>query len=51
MTAFSMKLLAAELEALGVLIADPVLKYYGDQLIHYIGGTAVDYKSRMSITV
>ncbi|RSZ57799.1 hypothetical protein HF313_24660 [Massilia atriviolacea] len=46
----SMKLLAAELEAVGELIDDPVLKYYGDQLIQYISGTAVDSKSRMIVS-
>ena len=45
----SMKLLAAELEALRELIDDPVLKYYGDQLIRYMCGSSVDSKSRMIV--
>lgn len=46
----SMKLLAAEIEALRELIDDPVLKHYGDQLVDYITGISVDTKSRLIVS-
>lgn len=46
----SMKLLAAEIEALQELIDDPVLKHYGGQLVDYIGRISVDTKSRLLVS-
>lgn len=45
----SMRLLMEEIGALSELIDDPVLKYYGDQLIDYLGSTFVDTKSRLIV--
>lgn len=46
----SMRLLIAEIEALGELINDPVLKYYGGLLVGYIGATFTDTKSRLMVS-
>ena len=45
----SMRFLMEEIKALRELIDDPVLKYYGDQLIDYLGGKFVDTKSRLIV--